>query len=191
MSDRMSIPLALRPQGPDRLVLAFPVWYRVIMGTVMALLVASLFEAGGSPGCLGTFLLAAVAFGLLYQERWTFDASAGRVTRQVGVMGASRATETGFAAIERFRISPHVQGTIPGTEDERAENAAALRGGRGDDGGLTRAGHKKPFVALVMECEGGTHILVDRVSARRAAELRHRAARLADLCGKPLVESEG
>ena len=114
------------------------------MGTVMALLVASLFEAGGSPGCLGTFLLAAVAFGLLYQERWTFDASAGRVTRQVGVMGASRATETGFAAIERFRISPHVQGTIPGTEDERAENAAALRGGRGDDGGLTRAGTRSP-----------------------------------------------
>ena len=189
MPERLSIPLVLRPQGPERLVLAFPVWYRVAMGAILALLVAALLEAGGSPGILGTVLLALVVFGLLYQERWTFDAASARVIHEVGLMGASRCRETAFAAIERFRIDPHVQGTIPGTEDERLENAATLRGGRRDDAGPRRSAHKQPFLVLVMEGEDGSHIMVDQVSARGAAPFRHRAARLAELCGKPLVES--
>jgi hypothetical protein len=189
MSDRMSIPLVMRAQGPERLVLAFPVWYRAVMGAILALLVAALLQEGGSPGNLGKVLLAMAIYGLLYQERWTFDAAGARVIRQVGLMGASRSTETAFAAIEAFRIMPHVQGTIPGTEDERLENAAARRGARGDDAGTGRSAHKQPFLVLVMECGDGTNITVDRVSARGAAPFRQQAARLADLCGKPLTES--
>jgi hypothetical protein len=190
MSDRMSISLVLRSPAPDRLVYALPVWYRVVMGAILAVLVAGLADAGGRPGILAWALLAIVVLAALYTEQWVFDAGSGKVTHRTGLLVAARSTVIPFAAIERFLITPHVEGTIPGTEDERYENAAALRGERGDDAGTRRARHKKPFLGLVLECESGDLYLVDRVSARAAGRLRELAARMADLCGKPLIDSE-
>ena len=189
MSDRVSIPLVLRSPDADRLVFSIPVWYRTIMFGILAILLGGLFQLDGSPGGLACALLVIVAAGALYEEKWTFDAGQGQVTYRTGLIIAARSSVIDFKTIERFRIAPHVEGTIPGTEDERAENAAALKGGRGDDAGLKRSRHKKPFLALVMECEG-THYLVDRVPARKAARLRELSARMADFCGKPLVNGD-
>jgi len=189
MSDRVSIPLVLRAPDPDRLVFAIPVWYRVIMFGILAVIFAGVFQAPGGPGGLACALIVIVAAGALYEEKWTFDAGQGRVAYRTGLIVAARTTVIEFAAIERFRIAPHVEGTIPGSEDEKTENAAALKGGRGDDGGVRRSRHKKPYLALVMECEGGQY-LVDRVPARSAARLREIASRMAGLCGKPLTNGD-
>jgi hypothetical protein len=80
-----------------------------------------------------------------------------------------------------------VEGTIPGSEDERLENAAALRGARGDDGALRRSRHKRPFLGLVLECTDGAQYLIDRVPARNVARLREAAGRMADVCDVPLA----
>ena len=80
-------------------------------------------------------------------------------------------------------------GTIPGTEEERLENAAALRGERTDDGRGKPSRHKKPYLGLVLECLDGQY-LVDRVPARSAAGLRLAAARMAEECGIPLLDGE-
>ena len=105
-------------------------------------------------------------------------------------MLAFRTLELRFSAIERFLIVPHVEGTIPGSAEERLENAAALAGGRGDDAAARRYRHRKPFLALVLECGDGTTHLIDRVPARQGARLRETAARLAECCDKPLAVSE-
>ena len=189
MSDRMSIPLVLRSPGPDRLVFGIPLWYRAVMFGILAIIMAALFQTGGNPGGLACALMVIVAAGALYEEQWTFDATRDRVTYRTGLTIAARTTVIDFAAIERFRIAPHVEGTIPGTEDERAENAAALKGGRGDDARVRRSGHKKHFLALVIECDGASY-LVDRVPARNAARMREISARMAGICGKPLVTGD-
>jgi hypothetical protein len=183
MSDRWSIPLVLRAPAATRLVFSIPVWYRLLMGVILLLLGAGLVQDGVRPGWPTWALLAVIALGALYEERWVFDADAGRVLHRAGLLVAARTRVIDFAVLERFLIAPHVEGTIPGTEDERNENAAALRG----EAGARRARQKKPYLALVLECRDGARYLLDRVPARNAAGLRATAARLAGICGKPLI----
>jgi len=190
MFDRLSIPLVLRAPDANRLVFSFPAWYRALMGAILLVLIAGLVQEGARPGWPMWALLVIITLGILYQEQWTFDADRRRVAHKVGLLIAGRTQLIDFALIERFLITPHVEGTIPGTEDERDENAAALRGGRGDDAGARRARHKKHYLGLVMACQDGTNYLVDRVPAREVAGLRATAARLAEFCDRPLVESE-
>jgi len=187
VSDRMSIPLILRKSGA-RLEFALPAWYRTVMGAILALLVAALVQAGGRPGWFGWILLIVAAFGFLYQEKWSFDPDQGRVVHQVGLLGAAKTTVIDFSAIEQFRIRPHVEGTIPGTEDERKRNASAMQGDHGDGTDTSRTWYKKSYLALVLECAGGTQYLLDRVPARYAARLREVSGRMAEWCGKPLVD---
>ena len=186
MAEYWSIPLTLRPVAPGLLVLALPGWYRWLMAAILGVAAAALLQVGSWPGIPAWLLLGLVAAALLYEERWRFDAARGRVVHRNGLVLAARTLEVPFTAIERFLIVPHVEGTIPGTEAERRENAAALAGGRGDDAAVRRFRHRKPFLALVMECGGSVH-LIDRVPARQGVRLRATAARLADYCGKPLA----
>ena len=186
MSDFLAIPLVLRATGGQRLVLGLPLWYRVVMALILAVVAAGLVQVGGRPGILAWTVLALLLVALLYQERWVFDAGLGRVRHQGGLVGAARTTDIPFRAIAGLRLEPHVRGTIPGSEDERRANAAALAGGRTDDGDRHRARHKRPYLGLVLECADGTRLLVDRVPARDADRLRQVARRLAEHCGRPL-----
>lgn len=190
MAEYWSIPLTLRPAAPGFLVLSLPGWYRWLMAAILGVAAAALLQVGGWPGLPAWLLLGLVAVALLYEERWRFDAARGRVVHRSGLLVAARTLEVPFAAIDRFRIVPHVEGTIPGSEDERRENAAALAGGRGDDAAARRRRHRKPFLALVLECGDGSVLLIDRVPARQLARLRGTAARLADFCGKPLAVAD-
>jgi hypothetical protein len=190
MSDRFTIKLALRQPGQDRLVLGLPIGYRLLMGALLALLLAALAEARGRFGWPGWGLLATVLLGLLYRESWDFDAARGRAVRRVGLGPAVRATAIPFEAMERFLVAPQVDGTIPGTRGAALEHAAALRGGRADDGALARARHTRSCLVLVLEGRDGARHLLDRVPARDAARLRGIAGRVAGLCGKPLTDAE-
>jgi hypothetical protein len=190
LADWLSIPLVLRLPASGRMVYGLPVWYRAAMAAILGLLVAALAQAGVRPGPLAWVVLALVALALLYEEAWVFEAGPGRVVHRGGLLVAARSTVIPFAEIERLLIVPHVEGTIPGTEDERLENAAALAGRRTDDGGSRRSRHKKPYLDLVLETDGGTRRLMDRVPAREGDRLRGTAAALAELCGKPLDIAE-
>ena len=93
-----------------------------------------------------------------------------------------------FASLDRFCIVPLVKGTVPGSEDEKTENAAALKGVRADDSHFKRSRHKKPFLSLEIECTDGSRYLIDHLPARNGAKLRAAASRMAALCGKPMTE---
>lgn len=185
----MEIQLTLSEPRPGRLVYALPIWFRIVMGLVLAVIVASLLSVHAWPGIVAWILLVILALGLLYEDTWTFDAAEGHVFHRAGLLVAARTTAIAFSAIERLRIVPLVKGTVPGTEDEKIENAAALQGRRDDDGRFQRSRHKKAFLNLTLEGTDGTIYLIDHIPARNAENLRMVASRLAELCGKPLSEA--
>jgi len=183
----MEIHLVLT-ERKGRLVYGIPLWYRILMAAILALVVASFAASAESPGVLGWIVLALVAFAALYEERWAFDAAGGMVAHRAGLVFAARRTAIDIGSIERFRIAPFVRGTIPGSADERIENAAALAGNRNDDGTARRSFTKKHYLRLICETNDGTILLIDTVSARKVDSLRRTAARIASACGKPLAE---
>lgn len=180
----MDIPLALSSPGPDRLVYGLPRWYRPLMALILATLALGIGLGGVRPGPLAWTILVMAVLGGLYEESWNFDAGAGRVEHRAGLCFAPRRTVLDFAAIERFRLIPLVAGTIPGSADEAAGNAAVLAGG--DGGGRKR--FRKPFLDLVLECAEDQRYLIDHLPAGRSGRLREAGARLAELCAKPLAE---
>ena len=184
----MDIQLALSEPRPGRLVYALPIWYRIMMALVMGVIVASLLSVRAWPGIMAWIILVILALGLLYEDTWTFDAAEGKATHRAGLLVAACTTPIAFSAIERFRIVPLVKGTVPGTEDERTENAAALLGQRDDDPRFKRSHHKKAFLNLTLESTDGTIYLIDHVPARNVERLRMIASRLAEVCGKPVSE---
>ncbi len=184
----MEIPLVLSSPRPDRLVYAIPIWFRVVMGFILAVVIAALVMGDSRPGVLAWIALAILVLGGLYEDTWSFDGTQGRATHRAGLLIAAKSTIVAFSDIERICLVPVVKGTIPGTEDERAEKAAALLGRRADDAVSRRERHKKPFLNLEIECVDGTRYLIDHIPARRMEKLRSLASKLTELCEKPLSE---
>ncbi len=185
----MEIPLSLTSPRPDRLVYGFPVWYRAVMGAIVAVVCGALLLGEAQPGVFAWLVLAVLLLAALYEDRWSFDARDGRAEHKAGLLFWGRTVSLDFAQIERFRVVPLVRGTIPGTEDEKTSNEAALKGERADDGSLKRERHKKPYLSLEIECLDGTRYLVDHMPARKAEQLRLMASRIGDFCGKPVADA--
>jgi hypothetical protein len=158
------------------------------MGCILATVATVLIMDDSAPGFLAWAILVVLLLSFLYEDKWTFDATAGRVVHRAGLLVGARSTVLEFRAIDRFCIVPLVKGTIPGTEDEKIENAAALKGQCADAGNLRRSRHKKPFLSLEIEDTNGTRYLIDHIPARRAQKVRTAAAQMAALCEKVVSE---
>jgi hypothetical protein len=187
----VEIPLVLTAPAPDRLSYGLPLWFRLVMGAILALVILALATSESAPGALAWIVLTILVLGTLYEDRWEFDGALGRATHRAGLLIAARSRVVAFEEIQRLRIVPLVKGTLPGTAEERAENQAALQGARADDASLKRDRYKKPFLSLEIECLDGTRYLMDHMSARRAVALRAVASRIAEFCGKPLSDEPG
>jgi hypothetical protein len=184
----MVIPLALRSTRDDRLVYGIPAWYRVIMGLILAVIATAVIASGERPGIAGWIVLALTLLSFLYDERWTFDKANSVVKYRAGLLIAARLTELGFDQVKAIALKPFVRGTIPGSEDEAAENKAALEGGRADDKRVRRALFKKPYICLIVETEDGNGYFVEAVPARELTTFKQKASRIASYCEKPLTE---
>jgi hypothetical protein len=188
----MELPLVLALRSPARLSLGIPLWYRLSMGFLEALLVASMYSGGSSPGPLGWFFSAIVLLALLYEEKWSFDTDTLSISHRFGLIIVAKTFSVPLAEVTGFRLVPWTRGTLPGSAEERADAANTLAVSRGAQDGQANPRvlsgiHKKPFLALVCETEGQT-LLVNMVSARKGEKLRSQAERLARHCGKPLAE---
>jgi hypothetical protein len=184
----MEIPLVLRSRPGGRLVYSISWLFRAGMAAILAILAAALFMEGGRPGLGGWIAMAAVALAALYEDSWSFDPAGEWIVHRAGLLVLSRTRTIALADVTCFRILPFVRGTLPGSADEAAQNAAALAGERVDDGGKRRARHVKPYLCLVLETMDGSRYSIDVLSARKAAIMKERATRIAEVCGKALEE---
>lgn len=184
----MEIPLVLASRRDGSLTYAVPLWYRALMAIVTALLAAAFVTAGEAPGLVGWVILALAAAAALYEESWRFDAARGLAVHRAGLVIAARRSELSLAGIARFRVEAFVRGTIPGSEDEKAENERVLAGRDGREGELVkrRPFYKKGYLRLICEAADGEDWLVDMVPERRRATILETASRIATYCGKPL-----
>ncbi len=186
----MDIPLVLTSPKPNRLVYSFPLWFRFVLSAILFIVIAALFTGAETPGYIAWTVLVILLLSALYEDKWVFDAAKGEVKHRAGLLIAARSWRIDFSEIARFRIVPFVKGTIPGSEEEKKENEAALSGGRSDDGTPRRHRHKKPFLHFEIECADGSRYLIDRLPGRRIEKLRNLASRIADHCGKTVSEKQ-
>lgn len=184
--------LALRQRRPDRLVLTLPAAHRVVFAVLSALcafvlLFGVLFE--GEPTVLlarnvpAGLLTLAMLFGLLYEDRWTFDRAGGRVENRFGTLPIARRTGFAMADLARIGIERFTRGRqaeeAPATGTAAAPGSSPLAEGvRG-----SRRWGQQPIVRLVAEDRGGGVHVLDMGPAPRLEQLRARGLRLAGFCG--------
>jgi hypothetical protein len=184
--------LSLRERGPDRLVLAVPVLHRVFFGllTVLAVFILCsgvLFE--GEPTVLlprntvAGLLVLATAFGLVYEDRWTFDRAAGRVENRFGVVFLARRTAYPMADLERIGIERFTRGRL--AEATPAPDPTASAGESFLAGGFRprrRWGEQRVLRLVAVDRAGVVHVL-DMGPAHRLVQFRSRGLRIAGFCG--------
>ncbi len=185
----MEIPLVLRAKAGGKIIYAVSGLFRAAMAAILAVLAAALLMDGGSPGVGGYVALGLTALAGLYEERWTFDPSAGTIVHRAGLLFLARRTAIALGDVARFRVEAFVRGTLPGSADEAARNAAALEGGRPDDGSIKRSSHKRPYLCIVCETVDGSRYFIDALPARKAEALKRKASAIAEACGKELIEA--
>ncbi len=189
----MEIPLVLSVDKNGRLVYTIPIWYRIALAGILAVVGVSVFVAGGDPG-IGSWIIGAVlVLGILYEERWTADPAAKRIRHASGLLVAARSLDIPFDQIESFALSALIRGSIPGGEEEKTETRAAFAALNGETDSrdmkpMDRLFRKKAFINLVIKSTDGTVYLMNATPARRAASLREAGRRYAEICGKPFIE---
>lgn len=187
-SEPMELPLKLIRHKDGGLHYAIPLWYRLLMAFIVAVVAGSMLIANVAAGPVAWILMVVVILAGLYEERWIFDPESRTIRNRTGLLVAARSLEIPFDEVELFRLVPHVRGTIPGSADEREQNEAALKASRGDDSSRRRQIYKRPYVGLILDRSDGSHYLIDSMNARRSPVLRQDAARMAACCGKTLLE---
>jgi len=190
----MDLPLVLRRIGETRLVYGIPLWYRLVMGGILALLVASLVVAGGTPGLVAWIVLSVALLAFLYEERWDFDRTQAVLVHSYGLLLLSKRGRVPFASIKSFYLMPWVRGSIPGSDEERLGNESTLLMSRGGLSSEEKSGRRpslfrKPYLSLAIETEEG-RLIVNMAPARRSPALRAVAVELSDFCSKPLEEAD-
>ncbi len=192
----MDIPLVLSADAEGRLVYGIPLWYRLMLGAILAVVAASVVTSGGEPGLGSWIIFAVLLVGILYEERWIADPATKRLRHVSGLLVIPRSRDIPFETIDSFGLSAVVRGTIPGGEDERIENDAAfaLMNGETDLRGpkhLDRLFRKKAYMNLVVRKADGMVSLMNAVPAGRGASLREVGRRFAGTCGAAFVEMRG
>jgi hypothetical protein len=184
--------LALRERKPGRLVLTLPVGHRVIFGLLTALAVfilcfGVLFE--GEPTILSPhntvagILVLAMAFGLVYEDRWTFDRARGRVEIRFGTLFLARRTCFPMVDLERICIERFTRGRL--VDEETPAAGAAQPGAVPFAEGLRprRRWTQPRYVRLVAVDRMGKVRVLDMGSAHGYEQFRNRGLRIAGFCG--------
>ncbi len=192
--------LSLHERGSDRLELTLPAGHRVLFGLLAALSVfilcfGVLFE--GEPTVLmpqnavAGLLVLAMVFGLVYEDRWTFDRARGRVENRFGTLLLARRTAFPLTELERIGIERFTRGRLGKEPATLAE--AAMPGDSPLAGTLRprRRWGEQRFVRLVAVDRAGEVHVLDVGPASRLAQFRARGLRIAGFCGVRFEDATG
>lgn len=179
----MEIPLVLHLKADGSFRYGMPRLFRVVMLVILLALGYGLYFDSRGPGTGGYIVLVVVLLATLYVDGWSYNPKKQVLVRSVGIWPITKRESLSRDSLGRFCIEAFVRGTVPGSQDEAAENRAALSGARADDGGKRRALHKRPYLCLVCETVEGKRYFINAVPARRGAKLKSQAAEMAKACG--------
>ncbi|MEN6476974.1 MAG: hypothetical protein ABFC75_03150 [Rectinema sp.] len=177
-----------------RVTYGIPLWYRIMMAVMIAAIGGSMTMTGEAPGVAAWIMLAILALGLLYEERWDVDPKAGTIQHRGGLLIATKRTVIEFDRIEGFALTALAKGTVPGGESDRKQSREAFAQMNGHEEIQTKTnffgkfGAKRSFINLVLSTNDGSEYLVDTCQARRAARLKIAGISLAEGCGKSFSE---
>lgn len=181
----MELPFTLTETRDGRLRYGIALWYRVLAALIFGILSWTLSAQAEAPSVVAWLLLALSAFGVLYEERWTFGTAGAE--HAVGVLFAARTLRLDRETLEALSLVPHVRGTVPGSEDEARENARALSGEQDmDPYGRKKSLWKRPYLILVLAARDGSEYAVDKVPARNRDRILGYARRIAERTGLEL-----
>jgi hypothetical protein len=193
----MDIPLTLRTRRDGSLVYAIPLWYRIIMAAILALLVAGAAIEGGRLSVVGWIFIAISAIAALYEESWVVEAEGGKLHHRYGVLPILRHLSVERENVEGLALTAFIRGSLPGSPEEAAESADILSSFAQADGGDRAAmrdigrekpRYKKAYVSLVLRAKDGESYSLNTVPARRIGELRKAGSRLAEALGSGFEE---
>jgi hypothetical protein len=190
--------LSLRERGPHRIVLALPAGHRVVFGLLTAIAVFILFSGvlfEGEPTVLlprntvAGLLVLAMAFGLVYEDRWTFDRSSGRVENRFGTLFLARRTGFPMADLEHIGVDRFTRGRL--VEETPSPDRTAAPGGPFLAGALRprRRWGEQRIVRIVAVDRTGEVRVLDLGPAHQLAKFRNRGLRIAGFCGVGFVDA--
>jgi hypothetical protein len=187
----MEIPLVLTLDAKGRPVYGIPVWYRILLVAILAIVIASIVTVGGGTGIGFWIIVAVLVLGALYEESWVADPEAGTLVHRSGLIIAAKPLVVRIADIEGFALDAVARGTIPGGEEERKEKAAAFAAMKGEETGDLKKGlrphRSRAYINLLVRTADGTIYLINTTKATKAAPLRAAGMKFAEVCRKPFV----
>ncbi|MCX7774542.1 MAG: hypothetical protein WHT81_05480 [Rectinemataceae bacterium] len=190
----MEIPLRLIARKDGSLVYGVPVWFRLVMASMCAVVAVALLLGGVASSVLAWIVLGLLVLGVLYTETWVFDAARGSIQGTVGFFPLIKKHEIPFSSIEAIMLEPYARGTVPGGREEAESRRDALTEMR--SGAENRSSHyeglkrKKLFIAMIIETHKGERYLIDLVPARQAHRLDQTARALAAYAGCTFRQAE-
>lgn len=190
----MEIPLRLKI-SPDGLIsYGIPLWYRLISAAMLIVVSGGLMSSGEKPGFTAWIVLALLALGALYEEKWVFDPETKTIRHSNGFLPFAKAKAIPFAEAAEFSLTVLARGTVPGSAEEETEKTRAFLMLKGKDKDELKRGapaflnRKKPYINLMMACLDGSTYLIDSLPARHAGRLLAAGKAMAAACGRPFAE---
>jgi len=187
----MEISLVLREKGPGRLVYAIPLWYRLLMTAIAAILAGAIFVSGG--GIVSWIIVGIAVLAALYEETWTLDKDKGSLTHRFGLLVAAKTIRLPLGQIEDFRLRAFIKGSNPGAPGAAGESARILSAVDNDlDNDVASLKNRqklrrKAYITLICDDKEGGGLVLNTLPMRKADGLKDVAARLAQAAGVELI----
>ena len=200
----MELRLRLRTVGPEKLVLAFPIWARIVFAAIAAIPLYGMVR-DGTVYAVPMILLVVSLLAVLYNESWIFDAHEQVAESRFGLLFVFKRRRFAFDEIEAFELEEFQKGSVPRGGTTKSGGAAERGGGAADDAGLggtpmddvgsghdTRRGRglikRKHLLALTMVLKSGERHRIETESRRGELAGSDNAKAIAQFCDKPLLE---
>ncbi len=192
----MEIPLRLISRKDGSLFYGIPLFFRIMMGGMLALIGAAIVLEEFQSGPIGWIAVGLLLLGFVYKEDWLFDPSNKTIRGVLGFYPLLKKTTLTFEEVAYIQLAAFSKGTIPGSEEEKSSNREAFEEMRGDvskreikRGGLDILRRKRLYIALLIITKNEEHYLLDMVPARRASRLSNAGRALSALIGCSFFEN--
>lgn len=190
----MEIPLKLISRKDGSLYYGIPLYFRLMIGGMLALIAAAIVMEDFHTGPVGWIVVILLILGVIYKEDWLFDAPNRLIHGLVGFYPLFKRTDLSFEEVSYIQLAAFSRGTIPGSAEEKSSNQEAFDEMKGDTPkkgvkGMEFFQRKKLYIAMLLITKNDEHYLLDMVPARKASRLSSTGRALAALIGCSFLEN--